>query len=87
MIPTEDGTYELCGPKVGQNPEAMETYQLLRHGAEVVDMPARTFEAMREVIAAHLFEGVVFHHPDGRMAKLRRSDFGLPYKPKQKRAA
>lgn len=85
-IPAEDGTYELCGPKVGQNPEGPETYQLLRHGAEVIDMPVRTYEAMREVLAAHPFEGVVFHHPDGRMAKLRRNDYGLPYKPKQKRA-
>lgn len=23
--------------------------------------------------------GVVFHHPDGRMAKIKRSDFGLAW--------
>lgn len=23
----------------------------------------------------HLAEGIVFHHPDGRMAKIKRSDF------------
>lgn len=24
-------------------------------------------------------EGIVFHHPDGRMAKIRRADFGFPW--------
>lgn len=31
------------------------------------------------------FEGIVFHHPDGRRAKVKRSDFGLPWAPAEVR--
>jgi hypothetical protein len=34
-------------------------------------------EGLREFLAAHDVEGVVFHHPDGRKAKIKKRDFGL----------
>ena len=29
------------------------------------------------MLHAFQFEGIVFHHPDGRMAKIKLKDFGL----------
>ena len=71
-----DGTYELCGPKVQKNPEQFETHVLVRHGAEVLDAP-RTFLALRDYLAEHDIEGIVWHHPDGRMVKIKGKDFGI----------
>lgn len=38
------------------------------------DFP-RTFEAIKERLYAEKIEGVVWHHPDGRMVKIKRKDF------------
>ena len=73
----EDGTYELLGPSVQGNPEGEATHILLRHAdAEVLEAP-RTFAGLREWMAGKNIEGIVWHHPDGRMAKLKLRDFGL----------
>lgn len=75
------GTYELCGPKINGNPEHYPEHRLMRHdAAEIIDLPAtldfRTCEcAIRDLGE---WEGVVWHHPDGRMAKLKRRDFPKP---------
>jgi hypothetical protein len=70
-----DGTYELCGPKIQGNPDNFATHVLVQHGSEVLhDMP-RTFEAIKEYLIARTIEGVVWHHPDGRMVKIKRRDF------------
>lgn len=72
------GTYELCGPKVNGNPEHRVTHVLLRHGAEVLgEIGNRSFESLREWFKLADIEGVVWHHPDGRMAKLTLKDFGF----------
>jgi hypothetical protein len=75
MLP--DGTYELCGPKVQKNPEGYEAHVLVRHGSEVLDDCPRTFDALREYLRGRDIEGVVWHHPDGRMVKIKGKDFGL----------
>lgn len=36
-----------------------------------------TFDGLREWLTSHPVEGLVFHHPDGRLAKIKRRDFGL----------
>jgi hypothetical protein len=75
--PLTDGTYELCGPKIQGNPEGLASHQLLRHGAvEFPDAP-RTFAALKEWLESHDVEGIVWHHPDGRMVKIKARDFGL----------
>jgi hypothetical protein len=71
-----DGTYELVGPKVQSNRYGLDTHQLWRHGSVIVEVE-RTREALIEWLATHDEEGLVFHHPDGSMAKIRRKDFGL----------
>ncbi|WAL66917.1 hypothetical protein ORV05_03710 [Amycolatopsis cynarae] len=71
----EPGTYELCGPKINGNPEGLDRHLLLGHAqAEVIAVP-RDFEGLRAAFTGFPHEGVVWHHPDGRMAKLKVRDF------------
>lgn len=75
-----DGTYELIGPHIQGNPERVEHEMLVRHGhglAGPVEGVPRTFDGLREFLASVDMEGIVFHHPDGRMAKIKGRDFGL----------
>jgi hypothetical protein len=73
-----DGTYELIGPKVQGNPECAAVHRLEPHASApaLPDCP-RTFERLRAFLAEQDTEGVVFHHPDGRMGKIKLRDFGL----------
>lgn len=72
-----DGTYELVGPKVQGNPERATAHTLMPHGIKIpADVP-RTFAGLRDWLAGKDMEGIVFHHPDGRMAKIKLRDFGL----------
>lgn len=71
----DDGTYELCGPKIQGNPERLSQVLLIRHGGEVLHNMRREFAALRLFLMDRRYEGIVFHHPDGRMAKIKRRDF------------
>lgn len=74
---TANGTFELCGPKVQGNPEHFDRHMLVKHGSEVLDDAPRTFPAIRVYLASRDIEGIVWHHPDGRMVKIKAKDFGL----------
>lgn len=75
------GTYELVGPKVNGNPDGFEAHVLMPHGwarlSERLDIESapRDFDGLREWLIARPYEGVVWHHADGRMAKLKKKDF------------
>lgn len=72
-----DGTYELVGPKIQGNPERYATHILIPHGhAELPDAP-RDFEGLKQFLSEGGIEGVVWHHPDGRMVKIKAKDFGI----------
>ena len=71
------GTYELIGPKVNGNPEVFSTHCLVPHAKAPQYEITRTFEGMRDFLERIPVEGIVFHHPDGRMAKIKGRDFGL----------
>ena len=73
--PIPDGTYELCGPKVGGNPEHFEKHMLIPHGKEVLQDCPRTYHEIRGFLRGKDIEGIVWHHPDGRMAKIKKKDF------------
>lgn len=90
-----EGTYELLGPKVQGNKEGIDGLSwaghhcdldgnLIRHvlqphaDADRYAAP-RDFEGLRAWLADHMMEGLVWHHPDGRMAKIKRRDFGLKW--------
>lgn len=80
--PQKDQTYELVGPRVNGNPEHVDRHLLVDHGYmaavdydEMRSLP-RDFDGIGKWLAAHPdWEGVVWHHPDGRMAKIKRKDF------------
>ena len=73
-----NGTYELLGPKVQGNVEKREKHQLVSHdGTGILDDAPRTFDGLRDYLAGKDIEGIVFHHPDGRMGKIKLRDFGL----------
>ena len=78
-----DGTYELCGPKVQGGAEGFLAHVLIRHGADIVCAP-RTFDELRSWFTDRDIEGIVWRHPDGRMAKIKGVNFGIkrPSKPK-----
>jgi hypothetical protein len=76
----EDGTYELCGPKVQSNPEGFERHTLVRHGVEVLHDAPRDFDGLKAYLKDRSIEGIVWHHPDGRMVKIKRKDFFKPEK-------
>lgn len=72
------GTYELCGPKVNGNPEGFDRHTLIRHAtAEVVtpSLDVRTYDDIAAFLARHDWEGLVYHGPDGLMAKIKKRDF------------
>lgn len=70
------GTYELIGPKVNGNPEGSTGHRLVWHNAAEVlpDVPL-TFDGLQALLTGLDYEGIVWHHPGGRMAKLKRRDF------------
>lgn len=72
-----EGTYELVGPKINGNRENFDKHFLIPHGIDVIEVVPRTFDLLRSWLVAHDIEGIVWHHPDGRMVKIKKKDFGL----------
>lgn len=74
------GTYELIGVKVNGNPERIDPefgHQLISHAhAQGLPNAPRTWDELYIYLGNFTGEGIVWHHPDGRMAKLKRRDFG-----------
>ena len=77
----EPGTYELIGPKINGNPERRDRHVLVPHAeAKRYDMPlplsfASIAAAVSTLHSESNCEGIVWHHPDGRMAKIKARDF------------
>jgi len=85
------GTFELLGPKVQGNPYGLEWHVFVHHGDARADLyfPSHLPATFREQVRSALIdsvslgegvEGVVWHHPDGRMAKIKSRDFGIDWK-------
>jgi hypothetical protein len=70
-------TYELCGPKVQGNPDGFDGHYLVVHGLYALHDCPRDFDGIKAYLAERDIEGVVWHHPDGRMVKIKAKDFGL----------
>ncbi|GAA2813230.1 RNA ligase family protein [Crossiella cryophila] len=78
---------EALGPRVQGNPLALAEHLCVPFNlqAPTISEVPRDFEQLREFLATldsrfapgQLAEGIVFHHPDGRRAKIKRKDFGL----------
>ena len=81
-VPHLSGTYELVGPKVQRNPYGLEEHELWLHGcvALCIDRDDWHYEGIEDFLKTNdPIEGIVWHHEDGRMAKIKRRDFGLPW--------
>jgi hypothetical protein len=73
--PLVPGTYELIGPKINGNSDEWDMHWLVEHATAVALPNCPTdFDELRETLHSLPWEGVVWHHPDGRMAKLKRRD-------------
>lgn len=73
-----EGTYEAVGPHFQGNPERFDVDSLVLHGEFIwAAGPPRDFAGLRAWLESMDIEGIVWHHPDGRMCKLKRRDFGF----------
>lgn len=81
LLPPVDDTYELVGPKVQGNPYDLSGHVLWVHGVPFFKPfePPCDFEELREYLIDFEHEGIVWHHLDGRMAKVKRKDYGFPW--------
>jgi hypothetical protein len=83
-----NGTYELCGPKVNGNPEGFGEHVLVPHAsAEMLEDAPRDFLGLRAYLVGRntadaSVEGIVWHHTDGRMVKIKTKDFGVTRLPR-----
>jgi hypothetical protein len=77
LLQLPDGTYELVGSKVQGNPEGLSHHVLIPHGATKYPDCPRDFDGLKEWLSGSYIEGIVWHHPDGRMVKIKKKDFGL----------
>lgn len=83
----EDGSFpcEAVGDKIQGNPLGLDipTCYPFTLNPMVIDGVPRTYEGLRDFLSnfdsryspGHKGEGIVFHHPDGRMAKIKARDF------------
>jgi hypothetical protein len=75
----QDGTYELIGPKIQGNPYGLTGHGLLRHGVDFIYDNPRTFDDIKNYLMTANIEGIVWHHDDGRMVKIKSKDFGIKW--------
>lgn len=83
--PDGEHSCEALGPKIQGNGLGLSRHLCVPFNIEVpvYEVPRRTFGGLREFLAemdsryapGHLAEGIVFHHLDGRRAKIKRRDY------------
>ena len=76
-MPEEDGTYELVGPSINKNPDDLAELGFIRHGMHPIPDAPRFYDDLKLFLSRHNIEGLVWHHPDGRMVKIKKRDFGI----------
>ena len=72
-----NGTYELCGERINGNPEKLRGHVLIQHGVIVLSDAPRQYEDLPAYFKTNDIEGIVWHHPDGRMVKIKARDFNV----------
>jgi len=83
--PDGEHACEALGPRVQGNPLELREHLCVPFNLQVpvFDHVPRGYDELREYLASldskyapgHPAEGIVFHHPDGRRAKIKRKDF------------
>lgn len=77
----ENGIYEFIGPTIRLNMERCNIHHFVRiypcpsDLLRIMDEPKRTYRDLMGYFATHDIEGIVYHHPDGRLAKIKTRDF------------
>jgi hypothetical protein len=84
--PDGEHSAEALGPNIQGNLLGLEKHLCVPFNLEipVFESAPRSFDALRSWMESleslfspgHIAEGIVFHHPDGRRAKIKRKDFG-----------
>ncbi|MDQ0381741.1 hypothetical protein [Amycolatopsis thermophila] len=84
--PDGEHSCEALGPRIQGNPLALSSHVCVPFDlrAPVIPDVPRGYAELRDFLATlesrfapgHLAEGIVFHHADGRRAKIKRTDFG-----------
>ncbi len=62
------------------------TYDIVEYGIPLEPEPPRDLAGLREWFSEEFVEGIVWHHPDGRMVKIKRKDFGFSWPPEGEKA-
>lgn len=72
---------EALGPKIQGGAEGMEPtlYNFTLYPEVPEHPPEPTFDSIRAYLSAYEIEGIVWHGEGGRMCKIKRKDFGLPW--------
>ncbi|GGV36486.1 hypothetical protein GCM10010182_70790 [Actinomadura cremea] len=83
--PDGEHSCEALGPRIQGNPLDLEEHRCVPFNLHVpaYEEVPRSYRELQDFLAAlesrfspgHLAEGIVFHHPDGRRAKIKRKDF------------
>ncbi|HEY6176368.1 MAG TPA: hypothetical protein VIX73_18055 [Kofleriaceae bacterium] len=83
--PDGEHSVEALGPSIQGNPLGLTRHLCAPFNLEipVYDEVPRSYDGLKRFLASldsrfapgHLAEGIVFHHPDGRRAKIKRKDF------------
>ena len=83
--PDGEHSCEAMGPKIQGNPLGLENHICVPFNLEIptYDEIPRSYNELAKVLVEleskyspeHFAEGIVFHHPDGRRAKIKRTDF------------
>ena len=77
----EDGTYELCGPKINGNRDKFENLILVKHDSEKLLNINLEFDAIKAYFEDNYIEGfVITDKKTGLKTKIRRIDYGLSWK-------
>lgn len=79
QYPLTDGTYELVGPKINGNKEGFSYHKLIIHGGKILEAPRNWVDLNYWFATVVHIEGIVWHHPDGRMVKIKKKDFGYKW--------
>ena len=72
-------TCELIGPKVQGNKYRLDKHRLEVHGSTPLPDAPRTYDDLKVYLLLAGIEGIVWHHPDGRMVKIKAKDFGIKW--------
>lgn len=78
-----DGAYEAMGPSFGGNNHQFGKDVAYNFSDLTIDAP-RDYDGLANFFKKNAMEGIVWHHQDGRMVKVKSADLGVPWPPEVK---